>query len=60
MLYCPKGEYRNSCTLLDLKICTGRTALRGSRVIDVLYRLWGNVQAVRLIWCRVIAVFYRH
>ena len=38
------------CTLVQaLRLCTGRTANRGSRGIAVLYRHWGSVQAVRPI-----------
>jgi hypothetical protein len=32
-----------------LRLCTGRTAHRGSRGIALLYRHWGSVQAVRPI-----------
>ena len=38
------------CTLVHvLRLCTGRTANRGSRGIALLYRHWGSVQAVRPI-----------
>ena len=38
------------CTLVQaLRLCTGRTAHRGSRGIALLYRHWGSVQAVRPI-----------
>jgi hypothetical protein len=35
------------CTLVQaLRLCTGRTAQRGSRGTALLYRHWGSVQAV--------------
>ena len=38
------------CTLVQaLRLCTGRTANRGSRGIALLYRHCGSVQAVRPI-----------
>jgi hypothetical protein len=38
------------CTLVQaLRLCTGRTAHRGSRGIALLYRHWVSVQAVRPI-----------
>jgi hypothetical protein len=38
------------CTLVQaLRLCTGRTAHRGSTGIALLYRHWGSVQAVRPI-----------
>jgi hypothetical protein len=38
------------CTIVQaLKLCTGRTAHRGSRGIALLYRHWNSVQAVRPI-----------
>ena len=45
-----KVKVKVKCTLVQaLKLCTGRTAHRGSRGIAVLYRHWGSVQAVRPI-----------
>jgi hypothetical protein len=44
-----KGK-KVKCTLVQaLKLCTNRTAHRGSRGIALLYRYWGSVQAVRPI-----------
>jgi hypothetical protein len=49
-----------------LRLCTGRTAHKGSRVIALLYRHWGSVQAVRPIgrvevqlYCTGTEVLYR-
>jgi hypothetical protein len=47
--YSPQGEERYSSTVQARRVCTGRTAHRGSRGIALLYRHWGSVQAVRPI-----------
>jgi len=42
-----------------MRLCTGRTAHRGSRGIAVLYRHWGSVQAVRpIVRSRGIALLF--
>ena len=47
--YCQQGEQKYSCTVQALRLCTGRTAHRGSRAIALLYRHGGSTQAVRPI-----------
>jgi len=51
ILHCEaKGKVKVKCALVQaLRLCTGRTAHRGSRGIAVLYRHWGSVKAVRPI-----------
>ena len=63
--FCHKVKVK--CTLVhELRLCTGRTAHRGSRGIAVLYRNCGSVQGVRhiggvevLLYCTGTEALYR-